>query len=114
MRIRVTGVGADSGDGAGDVTGDVTVPSTQRAIVASTTVGPRDSETYESVFTEPVWYGIQFVVDGEIPEDNRGTSAFNPAAADGGTWEILTGRVYESGEFSWVVSTTDNSGRFES
>lgn len=114
MRIEVTGVGADSGDGAGDVTGDVIVPSTQRAIVASTTVDPTDSEVYESVFTEPVWYGVQFVVDGEIPPDNRGTSTFNPAAADGGTWEILTGRVYDSGEFSWVVSTTDNAGRFES
>lgn len=114
IRIEVTGVGAAPGDGAGAVTGEVTVRPAQRTIVASTTVDPGNSETYESVFTEPVWYGIQFVVDGEIPEDSRGTTAFNPATAGGGGWEILIGRVSASGQFSWVVSTTDNPGGFES
>lgn len=113
IRVEVTGVGDEPGDEPGAVTGDVIAPPMQRNLTASTTVDPADTETFESVFTEPVWYGIQFEVDGEIPPDNSGTPVFNPAAADGGTWEILTGKIDESGEFSWVVSTTDNSGDFD-
>ena len=55
IRFEVTGVGAEPGEGAGDVTGDVIAPPTQRNLTASATVSPGDTETYESVFTEPVW-----------------------------------------------------------
>lgn len=113
IRIEVTGVGAEPGEGPGEVTSDVTAPPMQRNLTASTTVSPSDNETYESVFTESAWYGVQFELDGEIPEDNAGTTVFNPSDADGGSWEILSGKVYESGEFSWTVSTTDNPGRFD-
>lgn len=113
IRIEVTGVGANPGEEPGKVTGDVIAPPTQRNLTASTTVGPADSETYENIFTEPVWYGVQFLLDGEIPDDNAGTTVFNPSDADESDWEILTGKIYESGEFSWVVSTTDNSGNFD-
>jgi len=113
IRFEVTGVGDEPGEGPGDVTGDVIAPPTQRNLTASTTVSPGDTETYESIFTEPVWYGVQFRLDGDVPENNAGTTVFNPADADGGSWEILTGRVYDSGEFSWVISTTDNAGRFD-
>lgn len=112
IRVEVTGVGAEPGDGTGGVTGDVIAPPMQRTLTASSVVSPDETETYESAFTEPVWYGIQFWLDGEIPEDNAGTTRFNPAAADGGTWEFLIGHVYESGEFSWEVHTTDNTGPF--
>lgn len=112
IRIEVTGVGTDPGEDPGEVVGDVIAPPTQRSLTASTTVGPMESETYEDVFTEPVYYGIQFLRDGEIPENNAGAIAFNPSDSDGGAWEILVGKVYESGEFSWVVSSTDNPGSF--
>jgi hypothetical protein len=113
IRVEVSGVGAEPGDGAGDVTGDVIVPPGQRNLTASTTVSPGATETYEGVFTEPVWYGVQFWLDGERPEDNAGTTRFNPTAANGGTWEILAGHIYESGEFSWEVRSTDNPGQFD-
>lgn len=113
IRIEVTGVGAEPGEGPSDVTGDVIAPPKQRNLTASTTVDPTNSETYESVFTESVWYGVQFLLDGELPEDNAGETVFNPSDADGGSWEILTGKVYESGEFSWVISSTDDPGEFD-
>ena len=112
VRCEVTGVGTTPGEGAGDVTGTATVPAPQRDLTASTTVAPGESQTYERVFTEPVWYGVQFTLDGERPADNAGTTRFNPAAADGGTWELLVGHVYESGEFSWEVHATDDAGPF--
>jgi hypothetical protein len=111
IRLAVTGVGSEPGDEPGSVTGDVIVPPEQRELTASTVVAPGERETYEGVFTEPVWYGIQFEVDGETPENDAGTTVFNPAAD--GEWRILVGRVYESGTLSWVVSSTDNPGAFE-
>lgn len=113
IRIEVTGVGATPGEEPGKVRDDVIAPPMQRHLTASTTVGPEDSETYENIFTEPVWYGVQFLLDGAVPDDNAGTTVFNPADADGGSWEVLTGKIYESGEFSWVISTTDDAGQFD-
>jgi hypothetical protein len=113
IRVEVTGVGAEPGDGPGEVTGDVTVTPVQRNLTAAATLEPGDSETYESVFTEPIWYGIQFTLDGEIPENDSGTTVFNPVETAGETWNILSGTVYESGELSWVISSTKNSGRFD-
>lgn len=113
IRLEVTGVGADPGEGAGGVTGEVIAPPTQRNLTASTVVEPGETATYESVFTEDAWYGVQFWVDGDIPDDNAGMTRFNPAAADGGTWEFLTGHVYASGDFSWGVSSTDDAGDFD-
>ncbi len=112
IRVKVTGVGAEPREGPGGVTETVTVPKPQRTLTASTTVAPGESKTFESVFTESAWYGVQFTLDGDRPADNAGTTRFNPAAADGGTWEILAGHVYESGEFSWEVHTTNNAGSF--
>jgi hypothetical protein len=114
LRVEVTGVGDATGDEPGEVTGDVIAPPSQGRLTASGTVDPAESETYDSDFTEPVWYAIQFGLDGGILPDNSGTTVFNPAQAAGGTWEFVTGRVDESGEFSWVVSTTENPGQFES
>jgi hypothetical protein len=113
IRVEVTDVGAEPGDGPGEVTGDATAPPTQRNLTAATTLEPGDSETYESVFTEPVWYGVQFTLDGDVPENDSGTTAFNPVETAGETWNVLGSEVYESGEFSWVISSTENSGRFD-
>lgn len=113
IRMEVTGVGASPGDEPGEVTGDVIAPPVQRNLTASTVVDPTDDETYENVFTEPVWYGVQFLLDDETPDDDAGTTVFNPSDTDGGDWEVLTGKIYESGEFSWVISTTTNGGGFD-
>ncbi|WP_254838694.1 hypothetical protein [Natronomonas marina] len=113
IRFEVTGVGTEPGEEPGGVTGDVTVPPAQRELTASAAVDAGTGETYEGVFTEPVWYGVRFELDGEPPENDAGETAFNPAGVDGGTTEYLTGKVYESGKFSWVVSSTDDAGRFD-
>lgn len=113
IRIEVTGVGAEPGERPGEVTGDVIAPPMQRNLTASTVVRPDDSETYESVFTESVWYSVQFTLDGQRPENGAGKTSYHPSPPDRETGEILTGKVYESGEFSWVISTTDNPGSFE-
>ncbi len=113
IRLAVTGVGEAPGDGPGNVTGDVIVPPAQRELTSASTLEPGETETYEEVFAEPVYYGIQFELDGEEPGEDAGTVVFNPAPPDGDGGQFLEGRVYESGEFSWVVSGTDNMGDVE-
>lgn len=112
IRLEVTDVGSEPGSGAGGVTGTVTVPAPQRTLTTSMTVAPGDDHTYDSVFTEPIWYSVQFTVDEKRLEDNATTTRFNPAAVNDGSHEFLTGHVYDSGEFSWEVRTTDNAGSF--
>ncbi|MFB6087937.1 MAG: hypothetical protein ABEJ85_05395 [Haloarculaceae archaeon] len=113
IRMEVTDVGDAPGDGPAAVTGDPIVPPAQRTLTASTVVDPGETQTYESVFTEPVWYAVQFTVDGREPENDAGITAFHPAPADGESGSTLTGKVYSSGEFSWVVGSTENPGPFE-
>lgn len=112
ISMQVTGVGSSPGNGPGEVQGDPIVPPTQRKLSASTVVKPGETQTYEGVFTEPVWYAVQFTLDGEEPTNTSGIVVWSPASVDGGSWEFLTGKVHESSEFSWVVSTTEDSGPF--
>jgi hypothetical protein len=113
IRIEVTGVGTEPGDDPGSVTGTVTAPPAQRGLTATTTIGPGESETYESVFTERAWYGVRFTLDGDDPENDAGRTAFNPAPAGEEAWRFLGGRVFESGDFSWGISSTENPGTFD-
>lgn len=112
IRLAVTDVGSEPGTGASSLTGSVTIPAPQRTLTASMTVSPGEGHTYDSIFTESVWYSVQFTVDEKSLEDNARKTHFNPAAVDDGSYEFLTGHVYESGEFSWEVRTTDNAGSF--
>ena len=112
ISMRVTGVGSSPGDGPGEVEGDPIVPPTQRRLSASAVAKPGETQTYEGVFTEPAWYAVQFTLDGKKPGNNSGVVVWSPASIDGGSWEFLTGKVYNSGEFSWVVSSTQHSGSF--
>lgn len=73
-------------------------------------MAPTESTIHERVFTESVRCGVQFTLDGTRPAENAGTTRFHPGAAGGGTWEWLAGHVYESGEFSWEVHTSENAG----
>lgn len=112
ITIRVTGVGSTPGDRPGDVEGEPIVPSSQRTLTASTVVDPGGTQTYEAVFTEPVWYAVKFTVDGQELSEDAGLVTFHPAPSGDERGTFLTGRVYESGTFSWVVTATDNRGPF--
>jgi hypothetical protein len=72
IAMRVTGVGTRPGDGPNEVEGDPTVPQTQRELTASTVVQPGTTQAYEEIFTYDVWYGIEFTVDGNRPENDAG------------------------------------------
>ncbi len=111
ITVRVTGVGARPGDD-NSPEGEVAAPPNQRTLTASTTVSPGDRRTYESVFTEPVWYAVQFTVDDREPSNNTGSTTFHPAPPDRRYGHFLSGTVYESGGFSWGISSTENPGRF--
>lgn len=110
ITMRVAAVGSSPGDRPGDVGGEATVPPAQRTLAASTVVDPGATQTYDAVFTEPVWYAVRFAVDGRTPADGRLT--FHPAPSDDERGTMLTARVSPSGEFSWIVSATGNAGPF--
>lgn len=112
IRMRVTGVGSEPGDGPNEVEGDVVVPAPQRQLTAGTVVQPGETQTYETVFTEPVWYGVAFHVDDESP-GNAGKVKYNPAPTDGAQGSVLGGRVGQGGEFTWVVTATNDLGPFQ-
>ncbi|MHB9285685.1 hypothetical protein ACKVMT_01430 [Halobacteriales archaeon Cl-PHB] len=110
--MQVTAVGTDYDDDAREVVGDPPVP---RAIAERRTTAVVDAQTtrtYEEVFTEPVWYTVRFTLDGEVPE-HGGEVSFHPAPEEDERGTYLGARVYEWGEFSWVVSGTDNPGPFD-
>jgi hypothetical protein len=112
IAMRVTGVGSESGDAPGAVEGDPIVPPPQRELTATAVLDPGETRTYEAVFTEPVWYGVEFGLDGAVP-DTGGAVTWHPAPAEGERGSYLAGRVSESGEFSWAVSATEDDGPFE-
>jgi hypothetical protein len=113
ITVAVTDVGTDTGDDPGAVTGDPVVPPAQRSLTASASLDSGGSETYERVFTEPVWYVVEFTVDGRPPREDARATVYHPVPPGEETGRTLTGRVYKSGEFSWVVSGTENRGGFD-
>ncbi|MFC4553067.1 MULTISPECIES: hypothetical protein [Halorussus] len=112
IAMRVTDIGSGPGDGPGAVVGHPSVVPAQRNLSASASVEPGESKTYEGVFTEPVWYAVQFTVDGRKPHEETCATVFHPAPANEKDGTFLSGKVYDSGEFSWVVSSTENEGSF--
>lgn len=112
IAMRVADVGSGPGNGPGAVVGRPSVIPAQRNLSASASVEPGESKTYERVFTESVWYAVQFTVDGRKPHDNTGATAFHPAPSNGKDGTFLSGKIHDSGEFSWVVSSTENEGSF--
>jgi hypothetical protein len=113
VSMQVTGAGADPGEEPGTVTGEVTVPPSQRSLEASASVEPGDRRTYQSVFTEPVWYGIRFRLDGRVPENDAGATVFHPAPPDADAGRFLVGRVGADGRLSWTISSTGDTGTFD-
>ena len=113
VSMRVTGVGTEPGDGPSEVTGEPIVPNTQRELSATTVVEPGETQVYEGIFAEAVWYGVAFTLDGDPPEDEAGHVQFYPAPTDGERGAILGARIDRAGKLSWVVSSTGNPGRFD-
>lgn len=110
--MRVTDVGTEPGTDAGAVTGEPIVAESQATLTAGTSVPPGEQVVYEDVFTESVWYAVEFLIDGQVPASKTGVTAFRPSPTDQADGKILGGTVSPSGEFSWTVSSTDNPGRF--
>ena len=111
--ISVVDVGAEpetDSDGY-SVSGDVPVPPQQRELTASSSVAPGETQTFKNVFTESVYYLVEFTLDGTTPETG-GRIPFNPSPSDREYDNVLGGVVYASGEFSYQVRSTDNAGRF--
>lgn len=112
--MSVVDVGAEpetDSDGY-SVSGDVTVPPQQRELTASSSVAPGETQTFKNIFTESVYYLVEFTLDGTAPETG-GRIPFNPSPSEREYDNVLGGVVYASGEFSWRVSSTDNAGRFK-
>ena len=86
-------MGSRPRDGPGAVVGDPLVTPDQRTLGASPIVDPGERRTYEGIFTEPVWYGVAFTVDGRVPENETGVTAFTPAPSNGERGTFLTGTV---------------------
>ncbi len=115
ISVAVSAVGAEpvtTGEGY-DVRGDVTIPKTQRNLRASASVAPGETQTFEAVFTEPVVYLVEFTIDGTAPE-NGGRVPLSPVPDDRDYYNYVQGIVDEAGDFSWVSTTTNASGPFDS
>lgn len=115
IHLTVTDVGAAPGPAPGEVQGepDPPVRASLRSLTATGTVAPDETELYERVFTAPVWYAVRFRLDGERLEDGAGEVVFGPAPDDENRGSYLGAEVSETGEFSWVVTSTGNPGPFE-
>ncbi|UPV75675.1 hypothetical protein M0R89_06325 [Halorussus limi] len=94
------------------VAGDVSAPPQQRELTASSSVAPGETQTFKNIFTEPVYYLVEFTVDGTVPETG-GRIPFNPSPSGREYDNVLMGVVYASGEFSYGISSTGNAGRFD-
>ncbi|WP_348609568.1 hypothetical protein [Halobaculum rarum] len=112
--ISVVDIGteAETDSDGYSVSGNVNVRPQQRELTASSSVAPGETQTFRNIFTESVYYLVEFTVDGNLPETG-GRVPFNPSPSNREYDNILGGVVYASGEFSWGISTTDNAGRFK-
>ncbi|ERG97767.1 MAG: hypothetical protein J07HQX50_01795 [Haloquadratum sp. J07HQX50] len=112
MSVIDIGTEAETDADRYSISGNVTVRPQQRELTASSSIAPGETQTFRNVFTESVYYLVEFTLDGDLPETG-GRVPFNPSPPDREYDNVLRGVVYPSGEFSWEVSTTDNAGRFE-
>jgi hypothetical protein len=110
--MQVTAVGTEYDRDARQAVGDPPVPQAIAERRTTVVVDPETTQAYEAVFTEPVWYTVQFTIDGEVPE-HGGRVSFHPPPNDGKRGTYLGAKVFEGGRFTGVVSGTDNSGPFD-
>lgn len=112
MRMEVTDIGTEAGEEAGIVTGDPDIPG-DVSLTMTAHLDAGATQTHESVFTQPVWYAVEFTVDGRVPETREGAVAFNPAPSGEDRGRTLEASVSDGGSFGWSIAATDNPGTFE-
>ncbi|OYR51300.1 MULTISPECIES: hypothetical protein [unclassified Halorubrum] len=112
ITMHVTDVGTALGEEPYSVIGETSASSAQRNLSASTTLEPGGIETYGSVFSEPVWYAIEFTVDERPPDDEAGHVVYSPIPDDEPIGRMLTGKVGSASDFWWTISATENAGTF--
>ncbi|WP_080510135.1 hypothetical protein [Halorubrum distributum] len=112
ISVEVLNVGTMRGeriDGHYTVTGTPDVAVFQRNLTATVVLEPGEIRTYESVFESEVWYDIRFTLDDKYPGEDSARTIFKPVRPSAETpGRILTGRVWDGGEFSWAIGP-DNS-----
>lgn len=112
LTMQITDVGSGYDRDAQEVVGDVAIPEVLADRRTTAGVEPGTTRTYEAVFTEPLWYTVQFTIDGGVPR-HGGQVSFHPAPSDEDRGTYVGAKVFEHGEFTWVVSATDNPGPFD-
>lgn len=94
LRMQVTAVGIKYDRDTRLAVGDQPVP---RAIVERRTTAVVDAETsqtYEHISVEPVWYIVQFSIDGEVPEHGSPVR-FHPPPNDGDPATNLGAKMFK-------------------
>ncbi|MFD1511898.1 hypothetical protein [Halomarina rubra] len=76
-----------------------------------TTVSPGETRPFETIFTEPVWYDVEFSFDGST---KNGRTAYHPTPPDRDYGNVLESAITDSGWSSWQISATENLGAFAS
>lgn len=113
LSLWVTGVGSKK-EGIGEVEGKVDVPEEQRHQTLSAPLQPGEVNTYQSGFTEDVYYELNFRIDGHLPQTlgPKARETFKPLTRKGtGGWYIWA-TVDSRGELSPGSASTSNEGTF--
>jgi hypothetical protein len=93
------------------VSGDVTVRPQQQTLTASSSVAPDETQVFNDIFTESVYYLVEFTLSNGASETGVRVP-FHPSPSNREYDNILRGVVHPSGQLSWMIDTTDNPGRF--
>lgn len=112
LRMGVIDTGTAAGEEAGTVTGDPDIPG-DVSLTMTVHLDAGATQTHESVFSQSVWYAVEFAVDGRVPDTRRGRVAFNPAPSGADRGRTLEASVSDRGSFGWSIAATDNPGTFE-
>ncbi|WP_170830605.1 hypothetical protein [Halogranum gelatinilyticum] len=111
ISLQVVDVGSRQGNAPGEVAGSVNVVAAQRNLSLTVVLPPGETKTYSDVFTEPVWYAIQFEMDDNEPVRADPRMAYNPSnsVGDCNSGSFVEVSVSDDGNFWWeVVGIGDN------
>jgi hypothetical protein len=115
IAMEVTDIGNEYDEDTREVVGDPIVPQPLTERRTTAVLQPDTTQTYEGIFTEPVWYTVQFTVDGEVVTEPDGEVSFYPGPRNDSSvaGEYLRAGVLENGQKTLVVAGTSDSGSFE-
>jgi hypothetical protein len=115
IAMKITDVGTEYDEDAQEVVGDPMVPQPLTERRTTAVLDADTTRTYDAIFTESVWYTVQFTIDGEAITEPDGKVSFYPGPRTNSTvaGEYLTAGVLENGGKTLVVAGTSNRGPFE-